>query len=183
MAVHVQAHGLVLGDLLKDLLEVGHILVDIVLQGDDDALLAVLQEVGLAKARVEHKVGQGLGVGHLQLDGVAPLVALDGLPLHVDVGLLLQALEDGAVVGVGLGVGGEVGQAGDGGLFCQGHGHLGGVHIQTQAVAQAGAAVAAAGEQGQHRGQGQGKREGFAIRFPHVYSPFHCCCARHISLL
>ena len=145
MAVNVHAHGLVLGGLLEDLLQVGHILVNIVLQGDDNALLGVLQQIDLAKACVEHEIGQGLGVGHLQLDGVAPLVFLNGPPLHMDVGLLLQALEDGAVVGVGLGAGGELGQALDGGLLRQGHCHFGGVHLQTLAVSAADSSAAAAG--------------------------------------
>ena len=172
VALRVPAHGLILRHLLKDLFQVGHILVNIVLQGDDNALLGVLQQIDLAKACVEHEIGQGLGVGHLQLDGVAPLVFLNGPPLHMDVGLLLQALEDGAVVGVGLGAGGELGQALDGGLLRQGHGHLGGVYLQALAVSAQLVAAAAACQQTCGHNQRQGKGDASANKLFHINSPF-----------
>ena len=120
VTVFVGAHGLVLRSLLEDLAQVGHILFNVFFQIDDDTLLGVLQQVGVAEAGVEHEVGQGFDIGHFKGNLLAPLVALNGFPFHMDVGLLLQPLEDGTVVGLGLGAGGEVGQTLDGCGFRQG---------------------------------------------------------------
>ena len=148
MAVFVGAHGFVLRSLLEDLAQVGHVLVDVLLQIDDNALLGVFQQIGIAKTGVEHEIGQGFDIGHFKRNLLAPLVALNGFPLHMDVGLLLQPLEDGAVVGLGLGARGEVGQALDGGGFCQRELQGCGINIQTGGSAAYAALAAAARQQG-----------------------------------
>ena len=147
VAILVGTHCLVLGSLLKDLVEVGHILLDVVFQIDDDTLLRILQQIGITETGIEHEVRQGLDVGHLQCDFLTPLVALDGLPLHMDVGLLFQTLEDGTVVRLGLGAGGEVGQALDGCGFGQRELEGSGVHFQAGGIAAHGTLAAAASKQ------------------------------------
>ena len=148
VTVFVGAHGFVLRSLLEDLAQVGHILFNVFFQIDDDTLLGVFQQIGIAKTGVEHEVGQGFDIGHFKRNLLAPLVALNGFPLHMDVGLLLQPLEDGAVVGLGLGARGEVGQALDGGGFCQRELQGCGINIQTGGSAAYAALAAAASQQG-----------------------------------
>src|SRR5699024_107014 len=112
VALGVGAHGAVLGVLFKDGLQVGHTGVDVLLQRDHHALAGVAQQVAVREIGGEDEVGQGVGVGHIQADLVAPLVGLDGSPLDVDVGGLFQPLEDGAVVGFRFAAGGVAGGAG-----------------------------------------------------------------------
>ena len=146
MALGVGAHGAVLGVLFKDGLQVGHTGVDVLLQGDDHALVGVAQQVAVREVGGKDEVGQGVGVGHIQADLVAPLVGLNGGPLDVDVGGLFQPLEDGAVVGLRLAAGGVVGSAGQGdGL---GQGELDGAGHFDGGGRVIGGALAAAGAQG-----------------------------------
>ena len=63
-------------------------------------LLGVLEKVSVIEAGAEHELRQRLGIGHLESDFVAPLVALNGLPVDMNVGGFLETLEDGAVVGL-----------------------------------------------------------------------------------
>ena len=170
VAVLVGAHGAILGSLLEHLAQVGHILVDVILHVDDDALLGVLQQVGITEAGGEHELGEGLDVGHLQGDLVAPLVALDGLPGHMDVGLLLQTLEDGAVVGLRLGARGVVDQAADLSGLCQGELQGSRIHLQAGLAAGRSGAAAAAGQQHHRHGQGQNDSKNFA-HVAHTFSP------------
>ena len=174
MAVLVGAHGAVLGGLLKDLLEVGHVLVDVLLEGDDDALLGILQNISIAETGRRNKFGKGLDVGHLKCDLVGPLVALDGLPVDMDVGGLFKALVDRAVVGLRLGAGRVPGQTGDLGLLGQGEGvafrdSLGrgrGCAVRGLGLSRA----AAAGQQGCRHGKHQNESENLT-HFVHGYSP------------
>ena len=169
VAVLVGAHILVLGRLLEDLAEVRHQFGrDVLLEGDDDALLGILQDVRVAETGRGNELGQGLDVGHLERDLVAPLVGLDSLPVDVNVGLLFETLVDGAVVGLGLGIGRESGQTGDLRLLSQREGvaALGDLHGSGSRAA--GAAGAAAGSQQHHRhDESHDKCEGLA-HFAHV---------------
>ena len=180
VALGVGAHGAVLGVLLKDGLQVGHAGVDVLLQGDHHALVGVAQQVAVREVGAEDEVGQGVGVGHGQGDLVAPLVGLDGGPVDVDVGGLLQALEDGAVVGLRLAAGGIAGGAGEGHRLRQREFHRAG-HLDGGGSGVVGGSIAAAaGSQGSSRaGHGAGFQEIaagnqlFHNRSP--YLDFSCC--------
>ena len=153
VALGVGAHGAVLGVLLKDGLQVGHTGVDVLLQGDDHTLLGVAEQVAVREIGGKNKVGQGVGVGHIQADLVAPLVGLDGSPLDVDVGGFFQPLENGAVVRFRFAACGIAGGAGQGDSL--GQRELdGAVHHDGRSRFVAGRALAAAGGQS-HGGAGQ----------------------------
>ena len=176
VAVLVGAHGTVLRELLKDLEEVRHVLVDVVFQGDEDALLGVLQDIGVAQAGGRNEFGQGLDVGQLERDLVAPLVGLDGLPVDMDVGRLFETLVDGAVVGVRLGVGRESGQAGD--LHTLSKGELIGfgdsLHRGLGGRRSLGLGIPAGGEQSDRHDESQNESQSFA-QILHTHSPFRIC--------
>ncbi len=93
VALAVGAHGAVLRVLLKDLLEIRHIVVNVVFQIEDDTLICVAQQIAVGKISSKNKIRQGIGVGHIQGDFIAPLVGLDGGPVDVHIGLLFQTLE------------------------------------------------------------------------------------------
>ena len=119
MAVFICAHGAVFGCLLKDFAQIGHILVNVLFYMDNGTLLGILQQVSVTELCIEHKLRQRLDIGHLKADFVAPLIALDGSPVDVDVGCLFETFEDGAVVGFRLTAGREIGQAANLNLLCQ----------------------------------------------------------------
>ena len=119
MAVFIRAHGAVFGSLLKDFAQIGHILVNILFHMNNSALLGILQQVSVTELCIEHKLRQRLDIGHLKADFVAPLIALDGSPVDVDIGRLFETFEDGAVVGFRLTAGREIGQAANLNLLCQ----------------------------------------------------------------
>ena len=124
VAVLVGAHHAILGSLLEDLLQVGHAGINVLFQSDDGALLGILLQVRVAETGGEHDFRQGTGVGHFEGNLLAPLIALDRAPFDVDVGRFFQALEDGAVVGIGFGTHREAGQGSKGLGFCEGEGVL-----------------------------------------------------------
>ena len=174
MAVLVGTHVLVFGSLLKDLAQVRHELGgDVGFQGDDDALLGILQNISVADTSGRNELRQSLDVRHLERDLVAPLVALDRFPVDVDVGRLFETLVDGTVVGIGLGVGRESGQTGDLSLLRQGEGiaAFGHFHGSGSRAAAGLAGAAAAGQKSSRHDESQDHCYDFAKL--HVVSPFH----------
>ena len=119
VAVLVRAHVAVLGSLFEDLAKVGHILVNVILKRDDNALLGILENISITKAGRRDKLRQSLNVGHFKRDLIAPLVSLNALPVNVDICLFLEALVDRAVVGFRFCAGCISGETGDLSLFRQ----------------------------------------------------------------
>ena len=119
MAVLVRAHVAVLRSLFEDLAKIRHVFVNVILKRDDHALLSILENIRVTKSCRRDELRQGLDVGHLKRDLIAPLVALDTLPVDVDICLLLKALVDSTFVGVSFRAGRISGQTGDFCLFRQ----------------------------------------------------------------
>ena len=127
MAIGSSGHLPVLRIFVEHALQVRHIVVNVLLQGDDGAALAEPEQVSLAESRCEDKVRQGVHVRHKGLDLIPPLTVGDGIPFDMYVGLLFQALEDGTVLGL-RGVGRIVDQTGQGHLLCLRESKLACVH-------------------------------------------------------
>ena len=83
MSLGICTYGTVLRVHLKNLLEVGHIVVDVVLQIDNNALICVAQQVTVAEICRKDKIRQSAGVGHIQGDFIAPLVSLNSRPVDM----------------------------------------------------------------------------------------------------
>ena len=102
MSLGICTHGTVLRVHLKNLLEVGHIVVDVVLQIDNNALICVAQQVTVAEICRKDKIRQSAGVGHIQGDFIAPLVSLNSRPVDMYIGGFLKTFENGTVVRIGF---------------------------------------------------------------------------------
>ena len=165
VALAVGAHGAVLRVLLKDLLEIRHIVVNVVFQIEDDTLICVAQQIAVGKISSKNKIRQGIGVGHIQGDLIAPLVGLDGGPVDVHIGLLFQTLEDGAVVRLGFAAHREAGHTGKGDLFGQRKFNgTGRIHSCGSRIAAAGGFAAATGRQSSGRASQSADLEEVAAR-------------------
>ena len=173
MAIFIGAHGPILGSQLKHLGQIGHIFVDVFFQVDNNALLCILQQIRITEAGIEHKVRQCIDVGHFQYDFFAPLIRLNGLPFHMNIGLLFQALENGTIIGLRFRTGGEIGQAGNGSGFCQRKGKCCRVHFQSCRITCSASCTVAACQQTDQHGEDQRQREHLCQLFHMMYSPFH----------
>ena len=113
VAVFIGDHSLVFRSQFENFLQIRHVFFDQIFDRDNDTLLRILQQIGIAETGIENQFRECLDVRHFKGDLVAPLVALNGLPFDMDVGRFFQALEDGAFVGIGLRTGRVVGQSSD----------------------------------------------------------------------
>ena len=118
VAVRRGDQGTVFRIIVQHLLQVGHVIVDQLVHGDDRAIVGVAQHVVLAHLRVEHHVGQVLA-GEDQVLGLTELVVHIARPVYDDVGALLQALVDQALAEVLRREGRRMGDGGDGHGFRQ----------------------------------------------------------------
>ena len=107
MAVRVFAHSPVFRIILEDCGKIRHILLDILFHIENQSLLRILQKVCIVQACLEDEIREIFVVCKSERFLVAPLVCLDRSPFDMDVGLIFQTFEDGAVVRIRFGAGRE----------------------------------------------------------------------------
>ncbi len=98
MPVCIGTHSPVFRKFVKYCFQIRHIFVDIAFQRNNHALLAVFQQIAVAKSCSKDKISQRALICHSKLNLVSPLVALNCCPADFHIGLFLQALKNRPVI-------------------------------------------------------------------------------------